>query len=92
MISVNGVNYQSTGALPPSDTNGFKAIDEMIALSDKGKITTSKFRITPRGGSNFLIEILPPYDTNKTLFLNWLKTNGYSHINPDQLNYSNVAK
>lgn len=91
-IEYNGKTYQATGALPVQDINGNKAISELISLGSRGVVSTPQFRINPKGGSNFVIELLPPYASNKTAFINWLKTNDYSHINPDQLTYSNVAK
>ena len=92
IVQVDGKEFQTTGAIPSTDINQNLAVHEMINLGLRGIVSTPQFKIIQKGGSNFTIELFPPYNENKTTFLNWLKQNGYSHINPDQFNYSNVLK
>lgn len=89
-VTINGISYQTTGVLPAEDINGNLAIKELITLGNKGRVDTKEFHIIHGKGSNFTIEILKPYDKNRQIFIQWLKDNGYSHVNPDQFTYLNL--
>lgn len=89
-VTVDGVSYLTTGALPGTAVDENLAIKELISLGDKGTVTTKEFHIIHKSGSDFTIELLKPYDQNKQIFIKWLQTNGYSHINPDQFTYINL--
>jgi len=89
--TVNGVSYLTTGVIPPEDEGGRLALRELIALSRKKQIIlTNTFRFSYKLNNIFQVELFPPHAQNKQVFIDWLRDNGYSHINPEQFIYINL--
>jgi hypothetical protein len=89
---VNNVDYETTGTIPTADENGNLALDEGVKLLMSGPTETQNFRLKMPGNGSMTVEVFAPYDANKKTFAKWLKDNGYSHIDPGQFNYTNIAQ
>lgn len=89
-VSINGVTYQTSGAILTTDGDGYEQEKEAISLLDRGGFETQSFRFSPPGNGTLVVEIFKPYETNKSLFLTWLKENGYSHLGPDKFIFINL--
>lgn len=88
-INVNGVNYKTTGAIPPQDIADQKYLDETIQLSFLGTVVQNGFQISVVGQGVVTIKLLPPYDKNKQAAMKWLTANGFPDITQDGINFQN---
>lgn len=86
--STNGNNYETTGTPPISDIDSQLALREGVKLLSSGPVRTKEFELKMPGDGSIAVFINVPTDENKQKFLQWLKDNGYSHIDPAQFTYS----
>lgn len=71
---------------PKEKTTEDAAIEELSTLRDKLPLKTDSFFLDFDYATNsFLVTLESP--NAKTTFLDWLKTQGYSHIPPEKFHY-----
>lgn len=90
-ITSNGKEIKTTGAASTAEDETLKR-SETINLIFNGNVESAQFRIITPGNGTVKVEILPPHEQNTQAFSEWLKVNGYAHINIEELSMVNVEK
>ena len=81
----------TTGAIPLNDADLINYTSSLIKLADSGDVVTSQFII--HVNNNLKVEIVSysPFDTNKKAALDWLNSNGFDQIKPNDIIFINSA-